>query len=273
MVGKVLSWVAVAGLLAALIGGGAWILAHPETVEARGGAGTEGTTSYGGRYRGAGTEGATIYGGGYGRAGQGTGELLRPEVTPGWNILPPSDLSAEEQAGLVWMREEEKLAHDVYVALYETWGLQTFNTIAVSEQAHMESVLGLLERYGIADPAAGKALGEFSNPDLQALYARLVAQGQASALEALKVGAYIEELDIADLQARLSQIDNADIQQVYTNLLTGSGSHLRAFVRVLEWQFGTQYTPQVLDEATYQSIIGTVDETGPVQRGWGRRGR
>lgn len=266
MLGKILAYMAVLGLLAALIGGAAYILWHPQEVEARGIPG--GTTS--GAYAG----------GRYGQSGNvERGAAAAPGAgvhteTPLWESLPLSDLSADEQAALIYMREEEKLARDVYLTLYETWGIESFNTIAQSEQTHMDTVLGLLERYGLQDPVADKGVGEFANPTLAALYTQLVAQGQTSAVEALKVGAYIEELDIADLQTRLAQTDNADIQQVFNSLQSGSVNHLRAFTRMLDWQFGVTYTPQVLDATTYQSLVGSSTTPGATQtRGRGRWNR
>jgi hypothetical protein len=67
--------------------------------------------------------------------------------------IPASDLSPEETAALLFMREEEKLARDVYNTLYEIWGQPTFTNIAASEQTHMDEVKLLLERYSLADPA------------------------------------------------------------------------------------------------------------------------
>lgn len=162
---------------------------------------------------------------------------------------------AEEIAGLVYMREEEKLARDVYLALYEQWGQPVFQNIAGSEQAHMDSVLMLLEQYGVSDPAAGKGQGEFDNPVFQSLYEDLVAQGSASQIEALRVGAAIEDLDIFDLQERLAQTDNEFIVQVYSNLLAGSENHLRAFVSNLDRQGGEPYEPVYLDQDAYEAII------------------
>ncbi len=263
MAGRFLSYVVVVGLAVVLIGGAAYILWHPESVEAHG------SVPGGSAGRMAGNR--AEYSGSYGHGLASPEEAAGRALSPTWETLPLSALSAEERAGLIFMREEEKLAHDVYVALYEAWGLETFNSIARSEQTHSESVLALLERYGIADPAAELGPGEFSDPTLQALYTRLVAQGKTSASEALKVGAYIEEVDIADLQLRLSQTDNADIQQVYTNLLAGSANHLRAFVRVLDWQFGMAYEPQVLDGPVYQEFVAA--NVGPGAAGRGRRGR
>ena len=138
-------------------------------------------------------------------------------------------LSPEEIAGLKFMREEEKLAHDVYVALYSVWGANVFSQIAVSETTHTETILALLVKYGIADPAAGKAPGVFEDPALQSLYNTLVAMGQPSLIDALKVGALIEETDIHDINERKAVTDETDILRVYTSLLCGSRNHLRAF--------------------------------------------
>jgi len=154
------------------------------------------------------------------------------------------------------MREEEKLAHDVYVTLYAQWALPLFQNISQSEQTHTDSVKALLDRYGLSDPASSR-VGVFTNPDLQSLYTDLVARGSQSLAEALKTGAAIEEIDILDLRQRLLQIDNADIQQVFTNLERGSYNHLRAFVSNLKTQTGETYQPQYLSAEEYQAIIGT----------------
>jgi hypothetical protein len=188
------------------------------------------------------------------------------------HIIDPNTtapLSTAEIEGLAYMREEEKLARDVYLALYEQWGLPIFQNIAGSEQAHMDSVLLLLDQYGLADPAAGLDTGEFSQPFFQSLYAQLVAQGRLSSADALIVGANIEELDIVDLQARAAQTSNEYINQVYANLLAGSENHLRAFVSNLERQTGEVYQPVYLDQVTYQTIISAAGERG---NGYGRGG-
>ena len=177
------------------------------------------------------------------------------EQTTHTAILSASgDLSQVEADALVYMVEEEKLARDVYQALYALWGNSTFTNIAASEQTHIDSIKNLLSVYGIADPSSSQA-GVFTNPDLQALYAELVARGGQSLAEALKVGAAIEEIDILDLQERLAQVDNPDILQVFNNLLRGSGNHLRAFVNALQKQTGEIYQPQYLTLAEYEAIL------------------
>jgi len=137
--------------------------------------------------------------------------------------------TATEASALQYMREEEKLARDVYSALSAKWNTPIFRNIARSEQRHMDAVKLLLDRYGIPDPANGAPAGSFEDPRLQALYTKLVQQGSRSVAAAMGVGVQIENLDIADLQSRLAQTDKTDIRFVFTQLQRGSSNHLRAF--------------------------------------------
>jgi hypothetical protein len=182
-------------------------------------------------------------------------------------LLPLGDLSQAEIDALLYMREEEKLARDVYLFLASQWGLPAFSNIAKIEQAHMDSVLELFDRYDLTDNASAEA-GVFNNIDLQALYNQLIAQGSISAEEAFKVGAAIEEIDILDLQVRLTQTDQEDIQQVFNSLLMGSYNHLNAFVGNLSNRYGITYEPQYISSDLYQQILST--ETGGNSSGFGK---
>ncbi len=168
--------------------------------------------------------------------------------------LPAGQLTNEEEAGLVYMREEEKLARDVYAALAPTATQPIFANIGASEQTHMDAVKVLLDRYGIADPAATTAMGQFVNPDLQKLYNDLVAQGGVSLEQALRVGALIEEVDIVDLDAYLQGTNEQAIKLVYDSLENGSRNHLRAFVNNLQRQ-GVDYQPVKLSTEAYNAIM------------------
>ncbi|MEA1977314.1 MAG: DUF2202 domain-containing protein [Chloroflexota bacterium] len=161
--------------------------------------------------------------------------------------IATTDLSEAEAEGLSFMREEEKLARDVYLMLYEQWGIRIFQNIAKAEETHMSAVAGLLERYGLPDPAADTAVGVFTNPELQALYDQLMEEGSQSLADALRVGALVEEVDIVDLEDYIEQTDNEDLLLVYQNLLKGSYNHLRAFTSTLEKQTGEIYQLQLLE--------------------------
>jgi hypothetical protein len=177
------------------------------------------------------------------------------------DALPVEPLSLQEEESLLFMREEEKLARDVYVYLYDIWGDQIFLNISASEQQHTDAVLGLIEKYNLPDPAADKAVGEFDNLDLQGLYDLLTAQGAVSLIDALIVGATIEDLDINDLKSQLLFIDNADITLVYESLLKGSRNHLRAFTsRLID--LGFDYAPVYISQEDYDAIVGSPAEKG-----------
>lgn len=160
-----------------------------------------------------------------------------------------------EQSSLLFMREEEKVARDVYLKLYELWGSQVFQNISSSEQRHMDAILTLLDRYGLVDPAAGKDIGEFTNADLQKLYDDLLVKGSVSWEQALHVGALIEEVDIQDLKNAINNsVDNQDVTYVYEQLKKGSVNHLNAFVTNLS-RLGISYEPQYLTTDEYNSYL------------------
>ena len=155
--------------------------------------------------------------------------------------------------------------------LYEQWGLVAFRNIAGAELRHTSAVVTLLNRYGIADPAAELGAGEFSIPELQDLYATLVVQGSESLEAALGVGATLEEVDIKDLDDLLASGVAADVNRVYTHLRNGSASHLRAFDRLIERESGVVWVPQVLTNEEYAAIAG--GSAGNRAAARGNRGR
>lgn len=183
----------------------------------------------------------------------GGGDQAIPDASGG-------DLSAEEIAGLVYMREEEKLAHDVYLALYARWGAVVFSNIAQSEAQHTELVRQRLVAHGLADPAEGKAAGVFADAGLQALYNTLVSKGQTSLVAALSVGCLIEETDIRDLADRRALVvGEPDIVAVYDKLMCGSRNHARAFNAQLATQ-GVRYAAQVMSQTEWDAIVSSAQE-------------
>lgn len=175
--------------------------------------------------------------------------------------LPIEPLSIAESGTLSFMREEEKLARDVYIVLYNKWGVNIFTNISNSEQTHMDAILMLLNKYSLTDPVGSDAVGIFSNTTLQNLYSQLVAQGNISVLEAYRVGATIEDLDIFDLKNALLNNDNQDIKLVYDMLTKGSRNHMRSFYKNILNVSGT-FKPQYITQAEFDTIINSAMETG-----------
>lgn len=164
-------------------------------------------------------------------------------------------LTQTEKDDLKFLREEEKLARDVYLFSYNKYQISIFNSISQSEQKHMDSVLGLLTKYGISDPASTE-IGVFVDKDLQSLYNSLTAQAGISSIEALKVGATIEDLDINDIDHFIANTTKSDLLSVYDNLTCGSKNHIRSFTSQLSLN-GVTYVPQFISVEYYNTIISS----------------
>ena len=197
------------------------------------------------------------------------GILSTEEIKAALSRIPVGEPSDEEIADLLFMREEEKLAHDVYTVLYGQYDLEIFTKIAASELKHTDAVKMLLDRYGLEDPVGDNGPGEFTNEDLQTLYNELIASGSQSVTDALLVGLAIEEIDILDLEEAIAGTELPAILMVYGNLLKGSHNHLRAFVRVYESETGETYVPRWLSQEAYDEILSSDSGQG---RRTGRRG-
>lgn len=143
-------------------------------------------------------------------------------------------VTAEEARELAFMREEEKMARDLYTKLAEKWNLRVFERIAESEQRHFDAAGRLLTRYNIDDPARDLPEGVFKDSSLQSLYDQLLAKGTLSVKDALEVGVLVEKADIGDLEDALKTVTNAEVKRVFTSLLQGSMNHLDAFEGYLE---------------------------------------
>jgi len=186
------------------------------------------------------------------------------------STMPKEDLNSSEEDGLFFMREEEKLARDVYIAMYEKWDLNIFNNISKAEQKHMDAVKVLLDRYSMEDPIKNDVFGVFENEHLQTLYNDLIETGNKSLVDALIVGQSIEEIDILDLIKYTEEIDNADITFVYDNLNRGSRNHLRAFVRNLVDQGAEEVIALYMEQEDFDAIINSDMEKGGNKSGRGK---
>lgn len=149
------------------------------------------------------------------------------------------ELTDEQKDTLFFMFQEEKVARDVYITLGELYPDEsTFANIQLSEQEHILSVQVLCERYGIDTSNVNLSLeddyvGQFELLAMQELYNQCIELGQASHLEALKVGRLIEVTDIEDLEHAAEGMPS-DVVKVFENLKEGSLSHLDAFETAIE---------------------------------------
>jgi hypothetical protein len=183
-----------------------------------------------------------------------------PTVQKNYRI---NGLSDGDKNGLLLMRDEEKMAFDVYSFLDEKWDHQVFKNIKQSEARHGEFVKSQLEKYDIKDPYIEIA-GKYVNADIQKLYQELISRGSNSIKDAFTVGAIIEDRDIYDLDKLLSGTKNDDLHEMYQTLIRGSRNHMRAFSRQLAL-LDHSYTPAFITKDMYETIIKSEQERGVCQ--------
>lgn len=175
---------------------------------------------------------------------------------------PTPVLDPYEAATLLYLREEEKLARDVYGVLYDTWSKNVFLNISQAEQNHMNALLNQIEKYGLEDPVTDDTSGVFSDESLGTLFGEYVDSGDDGLLEAFLVGGQIEEKQIADLEAAIAETDESSLLNAYDNLLAASRNHLRTFVSHVT-SLGVEYVAQILDPNEVDDIVGDYDVTPP----------
>jgi hypothetical protein len=186
-----------------------------------------------------------------------------------------SELDETEIDHLLFIREEEKMARDVYRVLYEKWGNPIFANIVASEQAHMDAMAKLLAFYGIDDPVKSDEIGDFTNPIIAALYSDIVDGDlkPESEIDALLVGAYIEEYDILDISEAYNKTNEERIRKVYQNLYEDSYNHLDAFVYVYELLSGESYEPELLLEGECNVVMNSDTQDNQAQAPKQRNGK
>ncbi|NYT00852.1 MAG: DUF2202 domain-containing protein [Methanocellales archaeon] len=162
-------------------------------------------------------------------------------------------LTTTEIEGILLIREEEKMARDLYLDLYDKEKLTIFLKVANSEQNHMDSIKILIDRYSLQDPVQEER-GLFTNQTIQALYDQQTEIGKRSLEDALGAGATVEEVSILHLEEHIGHTDREDIIVAYEGLLTGSQKHMRSFVSSMDTH-GYEYTPHFLSQEEYDQIV------------------
>ncbi len=173
------------------------------------------------------------------------------------DVQENASILQEDADALLFMLEEEKLARDTYEFLDKTWGLNQFANIKKSEQTHMNAIEDLLKQNKISYTILPE--GVFSNQELQTHYDTFKVEGAKSIIDALQIGATIEDLDIKDLENYVSLTKNSNLISVYQNLICGSRNHLRSFIRGLDKNGGT-YTPQFISQDAFDRILSGSQE-------------
>ncbi|HHH19666.1 MAG TPA: DUF2202 domain-containing protein [Campylobacterales bacterium] len=161
-----------------------------------------------------------------------------------------STLSQELKDSITYMYNEEKLAKDVYLDVYEVQKVQQLYNIATkSEVLHQEAVNELAKKYDLnitlyPETEAPYDIsveayesGKYSVAHIQELYDMLYDKGIQSTQDALEVGCIVEVTDIDDLDTYIEQAtasNASDVLEVFNFLRDGSYNHYWAFDKGLK---------------------------------------
>ena len=164
-----------------------------------------------------------------------------------------SVLTQEAKDAIAYMGNEERLAYDVYMNLYNyhlgqgTEINQLVNIAQNAETTHISLVQSLVRKYNlgaddltnVSTPVADSSItldqmpsGKYDVPAIQSLYDTLYTKGVQSPKDALEVGCMVEVTDINDLNEdiAIAQASNAqDVVDTFTTLRAGSYSHYWSF--------------------------------------------
>jgi len=162
-----------------------------------------------------------------------------------------SELTQELKDSITYMYNEEKLAKDIYLNVYEKQKIkQLYNIATKSEIKHEEAVNDLAIKYDLnitlypdTDiPYDKKTLdsygsGQYPVVAIQELYDMLYDKGIQSKKDALDVGCLVEVTDIDDLDKYMIQATEAnasDVLTVFNFLREGSYKHYWSFDKGLK---------------------------------------
>ncbi|MDF1810521.1 MAG: DUF2202 domain-containing protein [Phycisphaerales bacterium] len=190
-------------------------------------------------------------------SGPGAGASNCFEVIGDQPVIQLSEAATNE---LIKMRIEEKLARDVYAALGDIWNADVFR-ITNAESRHMFAMEQMLKRFNIDDPILDQTPGVFPQQAFTDLYEKLIESGSKSLMDALKVGAKIEELDLFDLRVAAQDVEDPILIKVYGNLQRATRNHLRAFDAQIQLNNG-HYKAQHLSQEEYDTIAASDFERG-----------
>jgi len=159
-------------------------------------------------------------------------------------------LDDNQKYSLAYMWNEERLAQDLYLNLYNvnSDAIQLYNIALKSEAYHIELVENLVKAYDLNitnlvdytqnySEAELKAMpaGTYGVTAIQDLYNTLYNNGAASVQASLEVGCMVEVTDIDDLDKYIIDAkENQALIDTFNLLKDGSYSHYWAFDRALK---------------------------------------
>lgn len=160
---------------------------------------------------------------------------------------------------VLYLLEQEKLAHDVYRSLDTMWVTDIFNRVANEEYQHVGKLSAVAAEFMINVPNHFNEypMGQFIDTKLRRLYGELMAAANFSLEDAYRACAALEERKMYDLKVALKE-PNFELENLtYKALLLGSEDNFKVFVRALN-ELNAAYTPVLLSPAEYETLTKNI---------------
>lgn len=171
-------------------------------------------------------------------------DITGAAATTAASAAAPESLNDDQKYALAFMWHEEKLAHDLYLALNDVNpAMQLSNIANKSEITHVAMVEALVKTYDInitnledytvaysEDELRALAPGTFAIPEIQKRYDTLYVQGVESLAASLETGCKVEVIDVEDLNGAIATAaGHQDIIDTFELLRSQSYNHYWAF--------------------------------------------
>ena len=193
-----------------------------------------------------------------GGGGNGSNNHIN-STEPDINSYPKYSLTQDNKNDLAFMGNEERLAYDVYMSLYDYHKnrgdeiKQLYNISTKGETKHIQKVRDLINKYNITkddltilttSPVSSSTTeqsalpsGKYDIDSIQNLYNTLSSKGKNSVKDALEVGCMVEVTDINDLNPKIEHAISSgaeDLEDAFVFLRDGSYNHYWSFDKGLK---------------------------------------
>ena len=164
-----------------------------------------------------------------------------------------------KESVILYLVEQEKLAHDFYRSLDTMWVTDIFNRVANEEFEHVGKLSAVAAELMINVPNHFNEypVGQFIDNKLRHLYAELMTAANFSLEDAYRTSANLEERKMVDLKMALKE-PNFELENLtYKALLIGSEDNFKVFIRALN-EMNSGYTPILMSPSEFEALTKNI---------------
>lgn len=165
------------------------------------------------------------------------------------------DKSTEgDQKTLPYMYESEKMAEDLFSSFSKKNKLPIFDSLSKSHANQKDVIEKVMSTLEIDLSLRGLDSGKYKDKNVQALYDKLLVQGNEMRVKAFTSGLLLEEGIIKNIDTYLGKGIDGLSKIAYEALKEASGKNMKVLNNLLLAE-GVTYTPQVISQAEFDGYV------------------